>query len=239
MQAWIGLHADVIFYGLMIGLAVAEVVLRWVLRVAKTSVVLEYVDSGFIAILLALVIRTFLVQTFWVPSGSMETTLLPGDLLIVNKFIYGTHIPFTDRTVWRFRDPRRGDVVVFRSKFPPPKDTFVKRCMGLPGDVLEMKDKVLYINGQPLAEPYVRHRDVNVLPRGVDELGRADVGSPDPAGSRDNFGPITVPPDHYFMMGDNRDESFDSRYWGFVRRDRFQGNAMVVYWPVARWKVIQ
>ncbi len=216
--------AELIFYGLLVGLALAQVLLRYILKVAKTNIVLEYVDSGFIAILLALVIRILLIQAFKIPSGSMENTLLIGDHLLVNKCIYGTDIPFTDKTILKIRDPRRGDIIVFKYPEKPRRD-FIKRCIGLPGDTLEIKDKVLYINGEPQNENYVTCRDIRILPR---ELS-----------VRDNFGPITVPPDNFFMMGDNRDFSADSRFWGFLPRKLIKGKAWVIYWPIPRWRAIR
>jgi signal peptidase I len=217
--------AELIFYGILVGLVLAEVILRYVLKVAATNVILEYVDSGLIAVLLALVIRTCAVQAFKIPSGSMEDTLLIGDHLLVNKFIYGTHIPFTDKDVWRFTDPKRGEIIVFKYPQNPRRD-FIKRCIGVPGDTIEVKDKTLYVNGQAQVEPYVIHRDLEVLPRAT--------GSP-----RDNFGPVKVPPEAYFMMGDNRDFSADSRFWGFLPRKLIKGKAWVLYWPVTRWRLVK
>jgi signal peptidase I len=217
--------AELIFYGILVGLVLAEVILRYVLKVAATNVILEYVDSGLIAVLLALVIRTFAVQAFKIPSGSMEDTLLIGDHLLVNKFIYGTQIPFTDKDVWRFTDPKRGEIIVFKYPQNPRRD-FIKRCVGVPGDTIQVKDKTLYVNGQAQVEPYVIHRDLEVLPRAT--------GSP-----RDNFGPVTVPQEAYFMMGDNRDFSADSRFWGFLPRKLIKGKAWVLYWPVTRWRAVK
>ncbi len=217
--------AELIFYGILVALVLAEVVLRWVLRVPKTNIILEYVDSGLIAVLLALVIRTFLVQAFKIPSGSMESTLLVDDHLLVNKFLYGTRIPFTDKDVLRFRDPQNGDIIVFKYPQNPRRD-FIKRCIGVPGDVIEVKDKKLFINGKEQIEPYVLHRDLAVFPQ--------ETGHP-----RDNFGPVTVPPDHFFMMGDNRDYSADSRFWGFLPRKLIKGKAWVIYWPIPRWRGVK
>jgi signal peptidase I len=225
MEYWMAEHADAIFYGLLVVFALAEVVLRLLLRLPSTHVVLEYIDSGLIALILALIVRTFILQTFLVPSGSMENTLLVGDHLIVNKFLYGTQIPFTDKKVWPLRQPRRGDVIVFRY----PKDTrrdFVKRCIGLPGDVVEVRNKALYVNGREQDESYVRHGDLQVIP--------VVFGSP-----RDFYGPVTVPAGEYFMMGDNRDYSADSRFWGFLPAHLIQGKAWVIYWPLERWKNIR
>ncbi len=217
--------AELIFNAILVGSILAEILLRYLLRVAKTSKVLEWVDSIFIAILLALVIRTFAVQAFKIPSGSMEDTLLIGDHLLVNKFIYGTRIPFTDKIILKLRDPRHGDIIVFKYPLNPRRD-FIKRCIGVPGDVVEIKDKIVYINGIAQDELYVIHRDLHVF--------SGDTGNP-----RDNFGPVTVPPDSYFMMGDNRDYSADSRYWGFLARKMIKGKAWVIYWPIGRWRVVK
>jgi len=212
------------FYGLLVGLLLAEIVLRYILRVPKTNVVLEYVDSGFIAILLALVIRTLFIQAFKIPSGSMENTLLIGDHLLVNKCIYGTQIPWTDKRLLTIRDPKRGDIIVFKYPENPRRD-FIKRCIGLPGDIVEVRNKTVYLNGQPQNEPYVTYRDLRVM---------APEISP-----RDNYGPVTVPAGNYFMMGDNRDFSADSRFWGFLPKKLIRGKAWVIYWPIDRWRVVK
>ncbi|MEA4858517.1 MAG: signal peptidase I [Solidesulfovibrio sp.] len=175
------------------------------------KMLLEYLEALAVALVLAFVIRTFVVQAFKIPSGSMLDTLLIGDHLLVNKFLYGTRIPFTDKVVAPIEDPANGDVIVFEFPEDTSKD-FIKRIVGVPGDVLEMKDKVLFRNGQKLDEPYIKHTDPGIQPR------------------RDNFGPVTVPPGKYFAMGDNRDESYDSRFWGFVDKDKIRGKAWVIYW---------
>ena len=181
----------------------------------KKSVVREYAEALIIAAVLALFIRTFVVQAFKIPSGSMEDTLLVGDHILVNKFIYGTTIPFTDIRVWPIRQPERGDIIVFKFPGDESKD-FIKRVMGTPGDTLEIKNKKVYINGKPLTEPYTLFCDKDVIPRSVTQ--------------RDNFGPIVVPKGKYFAMGDNRDRSLDSRFWGFVDEREILGKAMVLYW---------
>lgn len=175
------------------------------------KMLLEYLEALAVALVLAFVIRTFVVQAFKIPSGSMLDTLLIGDHLLVNKFLYGTRIPFTDKVILPVQEPADGDVIVFEFPEDTSKD-FIKRIVGVPGDVLEMKDKVLYRNGQKLDEPYIKHTDPNIQAR------------------RDNFGPVTVPPGKYFAMGDNRDESYDSRFWGFVDKDKIRGKAWVIYW---------
>lgn len=222
-QFWIAEHADAIFYGVFAALLLAEIALRLVWKVSKTHRALEYVDSGFIAIVLAFLIRSFFIQTFIIPSGSMETTLLIRDQILVNKLSYGVRLPFSHRLLFPGRDLRRGEIVVFR--YPRnPKHKYVKRCLGLPGDRIEMRNKVLYVNNRPVEEPYVIHRDQKVQTWPF---------------SRDNFGPVTVPEDHFFMLGDNRDESADSRYWGFLQKGMIEGRALAVYWPLNRWQVIR
>lgn len=199
--------------------------------VQKKSLWREYAESIVIAILLALVIRTYVVQAFKIPSGSMEDTLLIGDHLLVNKFIYGTKIPFTDTQIIKLRDPKRGDVVVFEYPEDPRKD-FIKRIVGVPGDVVEGKDKQLFVNGKPYNIPQAVHKESEIIPKEQNP--------------RDSFGPIVVPENSYFVMGDNRDRSYDSRFWKFVRRDQLKGLAFVKYWSIdgpwykfdIRWKNI-
>ena len=183
--------------------------------IKKKGLIREYAESIAIAILLALVIRTYLVQAFKIPSGSMEDTLAIGDHLLVNKFIYGTKIPFADKRVLTVRDPRQGDVIVFEYPEDPSKD-FIKRVVGIPGDVVEGKDKKVYVNGKPYGNPHEVHKEKEIIPKEMNP--------------RDTFGPITVPPDSYFVMGDNRDRSYDSRFWKFVRRDQIKGLAFIKYW---------
>lgn len=183
--------------------------------VKKKSLIREYAESIAIAVLLALVIRTYLVQAFKIPSGSMEDTLAIGDHLLVNKFIYGTKIPFVDKRVLTIRDPRQGDVIVFEYPEDPSKD-FIKRVIGTPGDVVEEKDKKVYVNGKLYVNPHEIHKEKDLIPKEVNP--------------RDNFGPITVPPSSYFVMGDNRDRSYDSRFWGFVPMDKIKGLAFIKYW---------
>ncbi len=187
----------------------------------------DWIKSIAIALLIALFIRAFIVEAFKIPSASMENTLLIGDHILVNRFIYGVRMPFTGKIIIPDRHPRDGEIVVF--KYPPnPSIYFIKRCVGVPGDVLMMKNKVLYRNGKRVYEPYVIHTDPHIYPRNTEyELARTLFGS------RDNFGPIKVPPHCYFMMGDNRDNSYDSRYWGFVPEKDIVGKAFLIY---ASWQ---
>lgn len=187
----------------------------------KKSIVREYAESIIIAILLALVIRTYLVQAFKIPSGSMEDTLAIGDHLLVSKFIYGTKVPFSTNRILTIRDPRRGDVIVFEYPEDPSKD-FIKRVVGTPGDVVEGKDKKVYVNGKLYENPHEIHKEKEIIPKEMNP--------------RDTFGPVTVPAGSFFVMGDNRDRSYDSRFWGFVSLDKIKGLAFVKYWSWDREK---
>jgi signal peptidase I len=184
----------------------------------RKSLVREYVEAIAIAILLALVIRTFVVQAFTIPSGSMMDTLLVGDYILVNKFMYGPELPFTDRHLPGLRAPQRGDIIVF--KYPQDeKRDFIKRIIGGPGDTVQVRGAQVFVNGRPLDEPYVKGHP-----------SRAHVGTPPYCGYAYGCEPTVVPPDSYFVMGDNRDNSQDSRYWGFVKRDKIKGKAFLIYW---------
>jgi len=180
----------------------------------------ETIEAVVIAFVIALFIRTFIIQAFKIPSGSMIPTLQIGDHILVNKFLLGTpvDIPFTNVNLFRMpglRDPKRGDVIVFKYPEDPTRD-FIKRVMAVGDDTIESKDKVIYVNGRKLSEPYVQHVDSEIDPRGRDP--------------RDNFGPITVPEGSVFVMGDNRDQSYDSRFWGFVPDSEIKGKAVIIYW---------
>jgi len=181
----------------------------------KTSKFWEYAKAIALALILALFIRAYFVQAFKIPSGSMIPTLLIGDHLLVNKFIYGTKIPFSNNRVLVLKKPERGDIIVFRFPHEPDRD-FIKRIIAVEGDVIEGRNKEIYLNGKKISEPYIQHTDIYVI-----------MGSRDP---RDNFPAQTVPNDMYFVMGDNRDQSFDSRYWGFVNAKDIRGKAFILYW---------
>ena len=178
----------------------------------RKSLWLEYAEALVVALVLAFVIRTFAVQSFKIPSESMLQTLLVGDYLLATKFSYGLKIPFTDYYFYKGDDPQRGDIVIFEYPKNPDVD-FIKRVIGLPGDVIEVRDKQLYRNGEAVQEAYV-------------QFLQPDVVEP----VRDNYGPITVPPGKYFVMGDNRDNSMDSRSWGFVDRKAIRAKAWRIYW---------
>ncbi len=173
----------------------------------------EYAKAIGTALIFALIIRTYIVQAFKIPSGSMIPTLLIGDHILVNKFLYGTQIPFSDKKILAIEQPNRGDIIVFKYPEDLSKD-FIKRVIGVGGDIVQERNKVLFVNGKPLSEPYVQHTDDS-------------INSMEP---RDNFGPYLVPVGKLFVMGDNRDQSYDSRYWGYVDLKLVRGKAMIIYW---------
>jgi signal peptidase I len=190
-------------------------------REFKKSTAREYLESIVIAVILALFIRTFVVQAFKIPTGSMENNLLIGDHLLVNKFVFGPTMSPIERALLPIGTIRRRDVLVFKYPEEPDRD-FIKRVIGLPGETLEVREKKVYINGTPLDEPYAHH-----LTPAADESQYHEVTSFD---VRERYGPVTVPPNQYFMMGDNRDNSQDSRYWGFLPRENIKGRALLIYW---------
>ena len=187
----------------------------------RKSTIREYAESIVIAVILALFIRTFVIQAFKIPTGSMENNLLIGDHLLVNKFIFGPTASSIERKLLPVRDIRRGDVIVFKYPDEPDRD-FIKRVIGLPGDTLELRAKKVYINGTPLDEPYVHFLAPPAAQSELHEVTSFDV--------RERYGPVTVPANQYFVMGDNRDNSQDSRYWGFLPRENVKGKALVIYW---------
>lgn len=183
----------------------------------------EYFEALLIAGVFLGFTNTFLIKTFYIPSGSMEETLLIGDHLFVNRYLFGLSGSIWEQRLTPLRDVRHGDVVIFRSPKEPTTD-LVKRCVGLPGDEIRIVDKQLLINGSAVDDDsYTVHRDANrTFPnrRYLDRTNRR----------RDNFGPFVVPEDHFFFLGDNRDESYDSRYWGAVPRHYLKGRALMIYW---------
>jgi len=194
------------------------------------SIIREYAEALIIAIILALTIRVFVVQAFKIPSGSMIPTLLIGDHILVSKIAYGFQLPkdcefqvafppvtcYSSMIVLDLDSPKRGDVIVFRYPEDEDKD-FIKRVIGTPGDVIEIRNKKVLVNGEHFVDKDFTQR---VDPGIID--GRINP--------RDNLGPLTVPPDSYFVMGDNRDQSLDSRFWGFVKMNKIKGRAFLVYW---------
>ncbi len=176
------------------------------------SVLVDYLEAAVIAVVLALFVRTFLFEAFKIPTPSMETSLMVGDHIIVDKFALAPRLDFEGGAL-PLRQIRRGDVVVFRFDREPEKD-YVKRVVGVPGDEIRVENKELFVNGKKPTEPYARHLDPAVVPE------------------RDSLPAVTVPPDHFFVMGDNRDHSADSREWGFVPRRQIRGRALFVYWSI-------
>ena len=181
----------------------------------RKSVVREWSEAIIIAILIALFIRTFVVQAFKIPSGSMKPTLQIGDHLLVNKFIYGIKIPFVRKTLLPINNPRREDIVVFIYPMDKSKD-FIKRVVGIAGDTIEIRNKKIYLNGSLYNDGHGVYTDRRFFPASIQP--------------RDNFGPVTVPAEHIFVMGDNRDQSYDSRFWGFVDLKDVLGKAFIIYW---------
>jgi signal peptidase I len=183
----------------------------------RKSTAREYFESIVVAVILALFIRTFVVQAFKIPTGSMEPNLLVGDHLLVNKFVFAPTASAAEQMVLPMREIRRGDVVVFKFPEEPERD-FIKRVIGLPRDTIEVRSRQVFINGERIEEPYAHY----LFSVGDDEGGGFDV--------RARYGPVIVPDGHYFMMGDNRDNSQDSRYWGFLPAHYVKGRALMIYW---------
>jgi len=185
-------------------------------KVRKKSLFREYAEAIIIAVLLALVIRQFAVQAFTIPSGSMMDTLLIGDYILVNKFLFGPELPFTDKHLPGLRNPEHGDVIVFKYPNDETRD-FIKRIIAVGGDTVQVKDNRVWLNGKLLDETYV-------MP------GSFRAGLSTHCGYLYGCEPLVVPPNAYFVMGDNRDNSQDSRYWGFVKREKIRGKAFLIYW---------
>jgi len=183
----------------------------------KKSTAREYFESICVAVILALFVRTFIVQAFKIPTGSMENNLLIGDHLLVNKFAYAPTATRIEEMLLPIDPIRRGDIIVFKYPEDPERD-FIKRVIGLPGETVELRNKKVYIDGKMIEEPYVQY-----LFTPSDDEGPFDFDV------RMQYGPVTVPAGQYFMMGDNRDNSQDSRYWGFLPREYIKGKALFVY----------
>ncbi len=181
----------------------------------KKSKFRENIEAILIAVVLALFIRTFFIESYVIPTGSMLETIQLGDQILVNKFIYGVKLPFIQKTLLPITDPDRGDIVVF---IPPhdPKNPYIKRVIGIAGDIIQIRDKQLFVNGEPVNGGYEVFSDPNIY-----SARQA---------KRDNFGPLTVPDNSLFFMGDNRDSSFDSRFWGIVDLKKVRGKALITYW---------
>ncbi len=192
-------------------------------RTSRKAIIWEWVESILVALVLALVIRHFVVQAFKIPTGSMRTTLIEGDRILVNKFIYGAKIPFTDLRLPALRQPKRGDVVVFVYPEDPKKD-FIKRLVGLPQEKLEIRNGNIYINGELCRDPAVYNRYYYNRP----ETAYGAEGEA-----------VSIPGDSYYVLGDNSASSRDSRYWGFVPKKNMLGNAILIYWPPNRIRIIK
>jgi signal peptidase I len=186
----------------------------------RKSVVREYFETIVIAVILALFMRTFVVQAFKIPTGSMEPNLLVGDHLLVNKFVFAPTVSKVEGALLPVAAVRRGEIVVFKYPEDPERD-FIKRVIGLPGETIELRDRRILVNGRAIDEPYAHY-----LPRAAGQ-GAGESTSDD---VREHYGPVTVPADAVFVMGDNRDNSQDSRYWGFLPKGHIKGKALFIYW---------
>lgn len=204
----------------------------------KKSRLRENIEAIIIAVIIALFIRAFVIQAFKIPSGSMEDTLLVGDHLLVNKFIYGVKVPFTDTKIFEFKEPKVDDIIVF--KYPEnEKIDYIKRVVAVAGDTVEVRNKQLYVNGKPVDKPFTVNKDNRIF---YDDRGYPVFSPTDPASffrypdqkaeitRRDNMPPVLVPENTVFAMGDNRDFSADSRFWGFVEIRKIKGKALIIYW---------
>ena len=180
----------------------------------KAAKIREYAEAIIIAILIAAFIRTFVVQAFKIPSGSMKPTLEIGDHILVNKFSYGVKLPYLRNTIIPVGQPQRGDIAVFIYPEDKSKD-FIKRVIAVGGDTVEIRDKKLFVNGKAVDDPHGVHVEDVIYPRAIQR--------------RDNFGPVKVPEGTLFVMGDNRDQSYDSRFWGFVKLEDVIGKAFIIY----------
>jgi len=198
-------------------------------KIKKKSTFREYAEAIIVALVLALFIRTFVVQAFKIPSGSMEPTLEIGDHILVNKFIYGIKVPFTSLSLLSLEKPKRRDVIVFIYPLDTSKD-FIKRVVALEGDTVKIMNKKVYINGSEIDDSHAVYKENTIFAAEVQK--------------RDNFGPVTVPKGHLFVLGDNRDRSLDSRFWGYVPLEDVRGKAFMIYWSwdsqetTLRWKRI-
>ena len=249
-------------YALLGGVILSLVFLLYSLNIGREKISkilysdLDWGQTGWSTLAVVAVIMYCFIQAFKIPTGSMRLTLVEGDHLFVNKFIYGIKIPFTDIRVFKIKKIQRRDIVVFSC--PPTalseeerknkiQKDFIKRCVGLPGDKIEIRDKVLYVNNVPQNEPYVNFEDEDNIYQTIkfyntqQEYQRAwEQGSFTKVSHstiRDNFGPVIVPPGCYFVLGDNRDKSFDSRFWGPLEEKYIKGAPLIIYWPPKRIRI--
>lgn len=191
--------------------------------------VIEYVKSIIVAGIIYLFISTTVIKATQIYSGSMEDTLLVGDFLFINKFVYGIKIPYTDIRLPALKEPKQNDIIVF--KFPKDESiNYVKRCVAIEGQTIEIKNKVIYIDGKPLPDNSGVKTIESTLPQGYIESDIFPMGN----GNRDNYGPVKIPSGSLFMVGDNRDNSYDSRYWGFMPKKNIVGKPIIIYWSWRR-----
>ncbi len=210
-------YMEIIYRSLFALLAIGYILVKFVFKMDKKHPARDWITVGFEAMIIATLLRTFILQTFVVPTGSMEETIKIGDHPIALKYQYGIYNPFSDSLIFPFSEPQRGEVVIFRDPRPDSNIMMIKRVVGIPGDVIEIKLKQLFVNGKYPDETYKAHKDKRMLPGFVSY--------------RDSFGPVTVPEGHYFVMGDNRDFSGDSRFFGFLPKKNLRGKAFFIYWP--------
>jgi len=215
-------YGEILYWSLFAALIIAEALVVFKYKLSKKHPARDWIEAGFQAMIIATFLRLLVIQSFAIPTGSMENSLMIGDHPMATKYNYGYYNPFNKKLFLNFRLPKRGEVVIFRDS---EGKMLIKRCMALPGDVIHMKNKTLYINGKKLVEPYVVYKDPRVLPYKY--------------GPRDNFGEVKVPEGKIFVMGDNRDYSYDSRFFGFLPVERLRGRALLVYWPINRWRIIK
>lgn len=197
---------------------------------SKKSNLRKQIESWFWAIVVVIFLRVFVIQAYRIPTGSMKNTLLPGDFVLAPKFIYGIYVPYLNKKIINFRKPKRGEIVIFTNPLEGPD--LVKRCIGIEGDTIEIINKVVYVNGKPLKEPYVIHTDPETLPKieipnYQERWERGEFKNFKFA--RDNFGPIVVPKNTIFVLGDNRDNSYDSRFFGPVNIKLVKGRPFIIY----------
>lgn len=214
------------FYWALFGaVALAYALVVHVFKLKKEHPVRDWTQALFEAMLIASFLRIGVIQSFAIPTGSMEDTLRIGDHPMALKFSYGLYNPLSGKMIFDFKKPWRGEVVILRDPTGRSNEMWIKRCIAVAGDTVEMKDKTLFINGIKIQEPYVTYRDLRVFPF--------------PHTTRDNFPKLAIPEGYVFLMGDNRDQSYDSRFFGPVPLTLIRGKGLLVYWPPNRLKLIE